>query len=367
MIATLNNAYLELTEFIQGNPEISIGVDKVKIPGDVRMQFYRLFDAVRSQPVEQELPDLVAEAKLLSDNYLKIEKEVLESLGLEKISMPVGLGRFLHYPLGELMRDGFDPLFDLLKGLIDYQAFEQKVIQSVRTSYARLFASGYEKWVALSLVRLLGADSLFQYPVEELSLADWHREKEIVNVEVRGSKKSNCLLFNDNQPQSIIAPDFAVHSTPLDKFIAFRSELGNALATATNASPKREWISIDSIPGWMDLDLANLTLIYVDNDPENINLAIDKRRICRPDLILECRSQDGWYNAEEAGRIKLHDSIFKPRLGSYVISRETVSQDVMELKQNRGPEDRGKDPGIISAGYDCSKLKPVADSLSIRG
>jgi hypothetical protein len=366
VIATLNNAYLELTDYIHGNPEISIGIDKVKIPGDVRMQFYQLFDGVRSQTIERRLPDLVAEARLLSDNYLKIEKEVFELLGLEKISMPVGLNRFLHYPLGEFMRDGFDPLFELLKGLIDYQAFEQKVIQSVRTSYARLFASGYEKWVALSLVRLLEADSLFQYPVEELSLADWHRGKEIVNVEARSSKKSNCLLFNDNQPQSVIAPDFAVRSIPSDKFIAFRSELGNALATATNASPKREWISVDSIPDWADLDLANLTFIYVDNDPENINLAIDKRRICRPDLILECRSQKGWYNAEESGRIKLHDSIFKPRLGSYVISREPVSQAVTELKQNRGPEDKGKDPRIISAGYDCSKLEAVVDSLSIR-
>jgi hypothetical protein len=108
--------YTRLTDFIAEKPEIKIEDKRVRLPENVRPEFYRLFNSTRKKLVAEKLPSLSAEAEILSENYQKSEKEVINLLGLEEITMATTIHTFLHSPMDAVIRALFNPLFDLLKG-----------------------------------------------------------------------------------------------------------------------------------------------------------------------------------------------------------------------------------------------------------
>jgi len=109
-------AYSGLKEYIAGNPKIEIGKNVIAIPGDVRPEFYRVFDTVRVAFLKEKFQTLLDEAIPLSKNYAEVGQEVTKSLGLADIKVSASLNWFLNDPVNGLIRLLFDPLFNLLKG-----------------------------------------------------------------------------------------------------------------------------------------------------------------------------------------------------------------------------------------------------------
>ena len=346
-------AYSELSAFIAGHTEVEIGADKILIPADIRPEFYRLFDAVRKTLVEEKFPDLLNDVKILSQHYTKTEQEIIELLHLDKIKIEAGLSRFLRNPVDELARELFNPLFDLLKGKIDIGEFEELAQKYIEPKFGSLFQSVYEKWITLSLLKPLEANHVLQVILPKFTTDD---EEQILiasfpKEEVPLPKQTNYIAFNRSNPK-LVVPDLIIHSAKLDKYIALRSGIRRAEARASNVSELGEYCSLDYR---IALD-PGLNLIYVANNPEEISLIADDRGIRRPDLILVCKGQKEWYEKEGLEKIKLYHINLKPKLGTYIISRDEV------------PEHTGEEPGEddikpIVVGFDQFKLEPIINTL----
>lgn len=261
MSSNWQKSYKELQDFITANPSIKISINIVAIPEDVRPEFYRLFDTVRVAFLEERFQALLDEAKCLSESYTKVEQEVMELLELDSITTPPSLHRFLHDPPNELIRELFDLLFDLVKEKIDFETFEQYASKDIEAAFRVLYRSGYEKWVVLSLLKPLESDKTFNVtpprPEEDAEGFQIRCEEAVPPPE-----ESRNLSFKYEPISSLTVPDFIVHSAKLSQYVAIRTELGNAVSTAQNASDKREWYyPIRAEYGFKDLRKRNLTSI----------------------------------------------------------------------------------------------------------
>jgi hypothetical protein len=292
---------------------------------------------------------------------------------LEKISLPTHLHRFVHNPIDELVRILFDPLFDLLRGEIGTEIFEKRVSSEIELSFRELYRSGYEKWVALSLIKLLQADKLYQVTPRKF-LSDYDRlftgassfeDKEEVPI----PKESSCLSFKDRSTKTFIAPDFIVHLAKVDKNVAFRSEIGLAFASASNATEAREWYNLSPI----EVFTSGLTLVYISDNLGEISLVADVESICRPDLIIECEGNKDWYGVEIMESIKLQYNALKPILGMYIVTCEPMPEraykELMLEKVSQAPgaaqEPVKRKEGIqlLTVGFDESRLEPIVNIL----
>jgi hypothetical protein len=170
-------------------------------------------------------------------------------------------------------------------------------------------------------------------------------------------------------------PDIIAHSTKIERYVAIRTQLADALCKAKVVSEKREWYPVSSIKKeygpaviWPDM------LVNIGDRPEDIALIADARRISRPDLIIECIEQEDWYQQEGLDRIRLHHNVFKPVIGTYVVSRwpvpeeaykelEPVSAQVKEPTPVEEPEKQAEGIRILTVGLDQSRLEPIIAAL----
>ena len=348
-----NKLYIELSDFITKHPEVEIEGNKVRIPSNIRPEFYQIFNAARTAFVEENFPDLLSEATVLSQNYLEVKQEEIRLLGLDELSMEIGLNRFMSDPVNELRRGLFDPLFDLLKGKIGIETFEQRSSRNIKTSFKPLYRLGYEKWVSISLLQQLKADKLFQVTPDEFASDE---ERAIMRTtspekEAPDPEESKHLSFKYEDEATFTVPDFIVHSTRINRFIALRAQMGEAYATASNFSKNMEWLSLDSKTALE----PGITLIYMADKPKEISLVADAKKICRPDLIIECKEQKDWYEREGLGKIKAVNDSLKPKFGTYIISKETVSEETLN--------ELGEGINLLTVGFDQSKLEPIISVL----
>jgi len=376
MSSKWRESYAGLQNFITANPSIKISVQVVAIFEDVRPEFYRFFDDIRTAFVEEKFPVLLREAEVVSENYTKAEQEVTELLKLDCIFTPVSLQRFLHNPKNELMRGLFDPLFDLLKGKTDFETFEQLASKNIETTFKICHRLGYAKWVALSLVKLLESDQLFSIkPVD--SKLDGHGEPLYQEELLPSPKESTDLSFEHgpHQHPPFIMPHFIVHSAKLNKYVSFRSEFQKAEYTALDASENMEWYRIESMKGEYKLAMPNPSLlIYMNDKLEDLVLIADRDRVCRPDMIVEYREPEDWDDEDVPAKTKFYD-ILNPRLGRHIVSREpvpvNVSQEATPEPAARqllaGQETKTEERAVIHSltiGFDQSKLEPIVEIMA---
>ncbi len=373
-----------LCDFVAGDPKIEIGLNIVAIPGDVRARFYQLFDAVRVSFLEENFPDLIDGAGHLSRSYVKAEKEVTKLLELDEVSLPTSLNRFLHEPTNSLMRGLSDPLFNLLKGKIDTEVFGQEATSIIEGSFRNSYRSGYKKWVALSLVKLLVPDRAFNITPPEFDSgaeADVQIDREDLTPEPVETKR---LSFEQGLSSGFLAPDFIVHSVKIDGYAALGTELGHANWTATKVSDKREWYAInDIVKKYGRIALQPDLTIYIDDEPEDIALIANLDRFCRPDLIIECLAQKEGPEKVSLERIKLRHDTLKPRLGTYIVSRASVPEEVykelvpQQVSKESVPEQASQEPmpeqtakkqeadiHILTVGFDQSRLETIIELLT---
>ena len=329
------SAYSKLGEYIKQNPSIRITPNLVAIPGEVRTEFYRLFDAVRVAFLREKFPDLLAEAELLSKNYSAVSQEVTESLGITDIKLLGGLNWFLSDPANGLIRPLFDNLFNLVKSKIDTNDFEQLSLKSIRDSFNKLFKAGYEKWVIFSLLKAVAPDKLYAP-----DLADTRMVTQATGPEtlpglhedlVPPPLDTQSLQLGHSDDVTFTVPDFIAHSTKLNRFFSLRSEIIDASWTAKTVSEKQEWLRLRTltglhipIGGWPDM------VIYAADKLDDLALVADFGRFCRPDVIIECVEQEGWYQQGWLERVKYYHDFLKPKLGTFVVSRVSVPEEAFK-------------------------------------
>ena len=351
MSETWQEAYSELTRFITERSDIKIEANSIRLPDTVRTEFYELFNKVRTAFMQENSLTLLSEATNLSQKYLKAEQDVIKLLKLKNISMMASLSRFLNDPVDELRRGLYDPLFDLLKGLIEAEVFEAKSVQIIEASFKPLYCLGYGKWLILTLVKLAEAKKSFSFVLKELTLYDAHKAGSAVKEDLPIPKESNNISFSHKMESAFIVPDVLIHSARINRYIALRSQIGSAIGTATEASKNREWSPID----FATVLEPELILVYSDDNPDDISLIADAYNICRPDLIIESRAQEGWFVREGLMKVKAYHNILKPTLGTYIVSKESVPE--------LSPEEQAEGIHILTAGLDGAKLEPIIEAL----
>lgn len=385
MLDNWKKEYSELKEYVANNPRIKISRNVIAIPGDVRPEFYRLFNKTREAFLKEKYQTLLDEAIPLSSNYTQAALEVTKSLGLYEIKLPDKLNWFLNDPVNGLIRSIYNSLFDLLKGGIDMDTFEREASESIKISFRQLLKSGYEKWIVLSLVNLLVPDRALVIPIEDIKVKCHELEPDektgFCEEQPPDPEEMEILsLRRGLEEDAFIISDLIVRSTKLNRYVSIGADLTDATWTSKAMSGKREWhrlreLGRDLVPidNWPDL------VIYVDDQPEDIALVADFGRFCRPDIIVECMEQVDWYQKEGLDKVRQNYDFFKPRLGSYIVSRFPVSEEAFrdlipepkasglapELKtpSEEEPKEQPLDIHILNVGYDKSRLAPIIDVL----
>lgn len=371
------DSYRNLQDFITANPGIEISATFTVIPGEVKTEFYRLFDDVGSSLLDEKFPALTREAEILSERYIRAEQEVTELLKLEAIFTMVPIHRFLHNPRKELMKELTDPLFELLKGRATPEVFEQKVSRSIEAGFKANRSLGYAKWVALSLVKLLESDMLFHIPTPEAKVTP-HGEPVHLEKPVPPPEETKNLSFEHGPHLYVpfILPHFIVHSARLNRYVSIRTELvSRAEFSADNASERKEWMSLDPIEEQYMAAVRNPSLlVYLGDKPEELALVADKYRICRPDLIVDCRQPEDWGDKEKLAEIEFFNAL-NPNLGRYVVSMEPIPAQIAQVSvaepisiqtlPEQGNEKKEEKPVIcnLTVGFSQSDLEPVIEAM----
>jgi hypothetical protein len=343
--------YAQLKGFVSEHQEIEIGEKIVRIPDGPRLQFYELFDKIGATLLQESFPDVVPETKLLGESCAKAKGELSGQLKLSHV-----LEKFLDDPEASLLAELFEITFDLVKGKVSPEVFEETASAMMEASSQKFYRLGYEKWVEVSLARLLDPDRILYVPLPKTGVAEKFKQEFPSKHAVPRPKDNGQISLEREVFPVFTTPDFIVHSAKLHKFAAVASEIVSPAWAASNVSRRRKWYpfedtraKIAALGGWPDIS------VYVNQRAADLVLVADSRTIARPDIIIECLEleQRREHDLEKA---RLQHEVLKPKLGSFIVSRIAVSR-----KERR---DLGEGIRLLTVGFDSTKLRPIVDSLT---
>lgn len=398
MAETWRSSYAELQKFIAAHPAIEIDMSSVVISGDIRPEFYQLFDAVRAGFIKERFASELEKAFAMSAAYGAASRAVKQEMRLEGIEIHASLNWFLLDPANGLMRVLFDPLFDLLKGKTDLAGFTAAADTAVAGSFKSLFREGYERWGALALLRLLTPDLLwagkthdfYTDPTMEGDIAGGNRDDAVPDP-----VESRRLVFDKLVRASFVVPGILVHSGRLASYISLRPNWYLPRWKARMLGERLEWIELRTL--YKDFGADNLwpdMMLHVAGErPEELKLLADYYHLARPEIIVEFMEEDGWWDAGHVEDVMRHNAALNPRQGSYVISRVEVPPEAFKApeaapapavtstshtsvttseamtpppptERSLSLADLPASVHVLSAGYDMNKLEPIVEALA---
>jgi hypothetical protein len=353
--------YRELKEYIQNNPEIQIETDCVAIPGEVRPEFYRRFDAVTRQFVTGSLSKELEKGNLLSQNWKKQSQTLTEELSLDSIELQPSTAWFLADPVDGLMRRLFNPLFDLIKGKVTIEIFEKKAVEQLTADFKSYYKEGYQRWATIALMGVFLPDGLWQVHGQDINndanLNDGTGSSTgVLEGKVPDAVESPRLSFLQAPVNAFLAPNIIIRSKKLECFVSLRPDFHEPYWNASSLSEKQEWFKTEDIirefgPHWLWPDMV----LYSADDLQDLVLVADKTRIARPDVIVEFREEPRWIENEGLEKISRHHAILKPKSGTFVVSREAAV-----IGANSDPSIH-----IVDAGYDPAQLDPIIKAIML--
>lgn len=395
MPAMWQKTYRELQDYIAANPQIEISPSCVVIMGDIRPEFYRLFDTIRVELVKEYFPQELERAFELGQHWAAARQAAIDSLGVTDIELHANVKWFLADPINGLIRYLFDPLFDLLKGRSDETTFESKARELIATENQKLFREGYQRWAEVCLINLLDGDRVYSVPAMDHNANASEMEGDpsggLRQEGVSEAEETNKIVFEYAYGCSFLTPRIIIHSRKLGQLVSLRADFYEARWKARLLSENQEWLDIKGIQKEFGLtDLWPNLAIYVADDIRDLFLVADYHVVARPDIILDFEDSEKWYSPPRLERIKRHYRIMKPRLGSFLVSRKVVPEeafrelepkpiapetsDMTEHPENAPNAPENSEPPapvyeealnirLIGAGYDPDALAPVIDAL----
>jgi hypothetical protein len=295
--------YESLDNYIKNHSEIVINKEEISIPSEVRDEFYRRFDDIRKAVVDACYSTLPVDVEMLSANYMQVEKEVIELLKLDSISMPVDLFSLLHNPKEGIVRVLYSRLFDLLQGKIKLEDFEQGAREDVQSGSADLYRLGYEHWAALTLIKMLDPDEAYGVDLD------------MENHPFLAQLKTLAFGRQAHHP-TIRIPEIVIHSRTVNKYLAVKMALARELDAyyvqyVPPVRPKRP-------TGDSSLAMDPRAMIFsIMSGPEDIPVIAElyDRQIKSPDLILEFVTAGELENEAMVAQARRHHEIMQPKLG----------------------------------------------------
>jgi hypothetical protein len=351
--------YRQLKEYIQHNLDIQIATDCVVIPGEVRPEFYRLFDAVTRQFVLNNCSNELDRGCLLSQNWKKQSHTLMEQLGLDSIDLQPSTAWFLADPVDGLMRTLFNPLFDLLKGKVSIEIFTSKAPEQLSADFKRYYREGYQRWATIALAGVLAPDGLWQVHGQDINndanLNDGTGSSMgTLESRVPDAVESHRLTFVQAPVNAFLTPNIIIRSSKLESFVSLRPDFHEPYWNASSLSDRQEWYKNEDLiqefgQHWLWPDMV----LYAADDPQDLVLVADKTCIARPDVIVEFREEPDWTEKEGLEKIARHHAILKPKSGTFVISCEEAT-----FGSNLNPGIH-----ILDVGYDPSRLEPIVKAI----
>jgi len=352
--------YTELTGYVAAHPDIEITDSVMVIPDDVRAEFYRLFNSVLARFVKDLHPGLLPESSLLSAKFAEARESTIACLKLNSVELNPELTWFLEDAVAGLGRKLFDPLFSLLQGKTDPASFERSGAEITGTLSRALMHRGYMYWVMMSLMQLMAPEGVFSVPVIDETIqpdqttADkrpgWFTE------EVPDISPVSSLRLDVSQFTPFLVPKVILQSGKLNAFAAIRTDFYNVFHNAKDRSKHLEWLSREAIR--RDFGLGDIwpdMAVYLGETGKDLRVVADYSVIARPDITLDVMEAGDWCGPGGVEKVKRHYHVLKPRLGSFVVSRQPVSQAVIDELQ--------PDIKVLVAGYDVCSLAPIIDTL----
>jgi hypothetical protein len=336
--------YEALRDYIVNHAEIIINQTEISIPQTLRDEFYRRFDDLRKAAVEEHCSAITVDFNLLSESYVKIEKEILELLGLDAITVPMDLHTFVHSPKDGLMRILYTRTFDLLQGKITAEDFYVYAGMELQSAAAELFRLGYEQWVALVMLKLLDPDQAFLVDLDE-DYKPCLRELKTI------------AFGRQAHHPTMRIPEFVLHSRKLDKYVAVKMVLAREIETYAPAV--RPPVRPRKKTGDTSLALdSRVMLLSLMKTPEDIPIIADiyDLKLTSPDFMMEFISQDELEDPDSWNLVDRNLRALSPRMGMCLV---LVGGD-KEAKPENVPD--GVHP--VSVAFDESRLQPVVDSFT---
>jgi hypothetical protein len=380
------NNYNEIKEFIASHPDIQIEPIMVSIPENVRPEFYRLFDAVRTGYVKSRFPLMFAEASELGTEFARVQQETTSLLNLKRIDLEPGIRAFLENPGTGLGAGLFDPLFDLLKGKADAAHFDSVSAGSVKNTFKMYFHHGYEYWAALSLICLLEPDKAYTVPVHDQSI-----DPELSSAESRPGffedvpyiETAGTISLDISRVTPFLPPAVILQSEKHRIFNAVSVDVHEVFRGSRVLSGELEWLNKEELRNRFGRhNLLPDMALFTGKDPVDLRVVSDYQNIARPDILLDIMESQDWYEAGKLNIVKLQNKALKPKLGSFVICRGTVIDTAREEIRSDFEEEQeliarqteaGTPPDkihkasqpiyMLDVGYDRSKLEPVVSAL----
>jgi hypothetical protein len=332
-----------LMRYIKDNDEININKREISIPISLRDEFYRRFDHIRKAMVEELYSTLPVDVEILSTKYKQVEKEIIELLKLESISMPVDLSSFLHSPKEGMVRVLYSRLFDLLQGKTTLEVFEKSARSDFQSGAADLYRLGYEYWAALTLIKLFEPDEAFQ--------VDLDLEYRPYLTEL----KSISFGRQAHHP-TIRIPEFVIHSRKVNKYLAVKMALAREIPNyhAPYTLPVRPKRPTGDTSLAMD---SRAMILSVMSSPDEIPIIAETydRKIESPDLIIEFLTSSELQNPDAIDQVRSHFEILNPKLGICLLSMDCGE---------KSPELLPEGFFAFGVGFDPSNLHPVTALLA---
>jgi hypothetical protein len=336
--------YASMQGFIAENPGITLNPSEISIPPEVKEEFYQRFDRLRSAIVEAHYADLPVNVDTLCRNFIPIEKEVIEILGIEGISMPVDLSSFLHRPKEGLIRIVYGRVFDLLQGKVTCETFEQMCREDLMISSAHLYRLGYEWWASLVLIKLLDPDRAFG--------VDFDLDYKPILTELKG-----ISFGKQAHHPTIRIPEFVLHSRKLDRLVAVKMALTQEIESYTPQykPPVRPRKRTGDTSFALESRVMILSLM---SGPQDVPIIADiyDRILNSPDLMVECITAENLQDSNVMEQIRLRAESMNPKKGLSLL----VVNPTGKVSAENIPE------GIhaFAAGFDQTKLEEVISSLA---
>jgi hypothetical protein len=338
------NEYKLIQEFVSAHPEILLSPTEISIPQPWREEFYRLFDQIRRAFVEEHYPSLTLAIGQLHENYLRVEKEILELLKIQEISMPVDLCSFLHNPKEGLTRVLYNRLFDLLQGKITPEIFEAQSVNELQSASADLFRLGYEPWTALVLIKLLEPDEAYFVDLDE-------------DYKPFLSELKSISFGRQAHHPTIRIPEFVLHSRKLDCCVGVKMALAREVETFV--VPFQPPVRPKKRTGDTSFALdTRVLLLYLMPARDEIPIVAEiyERKLTAPDLMVEYITENEYADPDAVGQVMQHVEWLSPRLGTALI---VINPG--ETKRQEAPDANIQ---TFAAGFEETKLQPIIDKLT---
>lgn len=350
-------SYQKLEDYLTATPAIRIEPQSVFIPQDVKDTFYSHFDDVRNDFLEEHFASEISMGNEISTRFKELEAEVTGMLNISsEVRIAAPLRWFIKDPVNGMNRPLLTLVFDLLKGKLDQDTFEESAVNQIKELFGKQFSAAYEKLVILSLVKWLQPTQALTMPLDDLNLYSSSQEGdsqyERINMppDLHEMKE---MIFDYADRVSYLAPEFIVYSPVVKKYVGVKTGSTGVAWHARYVSDEREWINqapfhqvFTHLNPWPNI------MIYLDDSADNIKMVADKTRLCRPEWIIDTVAMKEFFNEKTISRIKAHNEMLKPFLGTAVISREKAPEEAFEVLMPQPapdvdkPEETTNDQGI---------------------